>query len=176
MTKNRVTGRGMKIAGAGLACALLALGGWFFLTRYYLPLREVRPIVKLLEEGTSASVQAANDIIVGDMREHDAGGRTGYSRVEHRISIRGVGFEKVKQGILKVLAFSGDPETLFLLFNSIELLAEAGHTGFRTEADGATIRKAMERYNAKQGEYGRFTLTTNVNGAYIFLISRPPIP
>ncbi len=176
MIKSRVVGRGMKIAGAGIACALLALGGWLFVTRYFLPLRDVRPIVKLLEEGTSESVKAANGMIGGIRWEHYADGRHGYSRVEHRISIRGVGFEKVKQGILKVLAASGDPETLFLLFNSIELLAEAGHTGFRTEADGATIRKAMERYNAKQGEYGRFTLTTNVHGAYIFLISRPPIP
>ncbi len=174
MVKSRVAGLGMKIAGAGIACALLALGGWLFVTRYYLPLRDVRPIVKLLEEGTPESVEAASGMIRGKRWERYADGRRGYSRVEHRISIRGVGFEKVKQSILKVLASSDDQQTLDHMFCNIGLLAEEGHTGFRTDEDGAIIRKAVERYNAKQGEYFRYTVTTNTNGAYSLFRSLPP--
>jgi hypothetical protein len=174
MIKSRVVGRGMKIAGAGIACALLALGGWLFVMRYYLPLRDVRPIVKLLDEGTPESIEAANGMIAGIRWEHYADGRQGYSRVEHRIVIRGVGFEKVKQGILKVLASSDDPGVLVYMFNAIGQLAEDGHTGFRTDEDGAIIRKAVERANSIPSVYRQYRVTTHTNGAYdIFPVFRP---
>jgi hypothetical protein len=174
MVKSRVAGLGMKIAGTGIACALFALGGWLFVTRYYLPLRDVRPIVKLLEEGTPESIEAADGMIRGWRWGYYADGTRGMEKVEHRISIRGVGFEKVKQSILKVLASSDDLGSLAYMFLSIGLLAEEGHTGFRTDEDGAIIRKAVERYNAKQGEYGRYTVTTNTNGAYSLFPSLLP--
>ena len=105
-----------------------------------------------------------------------ADGTRGMEKVEHRISIRGVGFEKVKQGILKVLASSDDPGVLVYMFSSIRALAWDGRTGFRTDEDGAIIRKAVERANSIPSVYGQYRVTTHTNGAYVIFPVFRPIP
>ncbi len=137
----------------------LAGAGWGlhkWLTNYYLPMRDARPILQMLERGT-----------LGDL---DAAARSLY----HRPRLSEPGARRVRQVVLRQFENAADEERLFNLFGFILAGQDDKQFMFQGEDEWAIIKTAVERNNALPGVVRTFTIATDTNGVKWLGFRLPP--
>jgi len=143
------------LIGGVIIGALAGFGLYWWLTQYYFPIREVSPIVKLLEKG---DIGGAERLISGvcltpdgfvKREPGDAPGMFKAKKYPNRIQIRGRGMEKVKRAILKVLNTSEDRIVLKGAFGCIMVGSVNRNVLFDKPSEGEILEKAVARYNAQ---------------------------
>jgi hypothetical protein len=139
----------------------LAGAGWGlhkWLTNYYLPMRDAKPILQMLERGTP-----------GDL---DAAARSLYDRPR----LREPGASRVRQAVLSKFPSATNEASLFYIFRVILVGQDDKRLMFHGEDEWAIIKAAVERNNALPGVVRTFTIATETNGVNWLGFRLPPIP
>jgi hypothetical protein len=138
----------------------LAGSGWGlhkWLTNYYRPMRDARPILQMLERGTP-----------GDL---DAAARSLYDKPR----LGEPGASRVRQAVLSKFASATNEESLFYVFRVILAGQDDQQFMFQGEDEWAIIKAAVERNNALPGVFTTFTIATDTNGVNWLSFRLPPI-
>ncbi|MBM4164981.1 MAG: hypothetical protein FJ222_11170 [Lentisphaerae bacterium] len=130
-----------------IVVAMAGFGLYWWLTQYYFPVRDVVPIVMLLEKkdfrGAESLIFSPLILPNGEMERLPDGMP---KRDPNRIRIRGRGAEKIKRVYLNVLNTAEDAivlrEALGCAFGCINDL-------LFTQSEGEILEKAVARYNAQ---------------------------
>lgn len=149
----------VRVVVATVVLVLAAVVVTVFIRQYYLPMRNAKPVLKMLERGTP-----------GDL---DAAARSMYN---NKLHLREPGVGKVQQAVLNALANTTDEERFFLMFRIIGSGQESGNLLFKGEKEWDIIKAATERNNAIPGVVRRFFVVTDTNGLNWLSFQLPPIP
>jgi hypothetical protein len=134
----------------------LAGSGWGlhkWLTNYYLPIRDAKPILKMLERGTPGAFHILLD-----------GPR-----------LREPGASRVRQTVLRKIVSATNEASLTDLFACILAGQDDKRLMFHGEDEWAIIKAAVERNNALPGVFTTFTIATETNGVNWLSFRLPPI-
>ncbi|MBM4164982.1 MAG: hypothetical protein FJ222_11175 [Lentisphaerae bacterium] len=143
------------LIGCVIIGALVGFGLYAWLTQYYFPVRDVAPIVNLLEKGDLLGAQRliSGVCLTPDGRVEtvpgDAPGMFKTRKDPNRIRIRGRGADKVKHAILMILNSSEDVNVLQGALSCAIIGAYNRNVLFDKQSEREILEKAVARYNAQ---------------------------
>lgn len=165
------------LALVAACCVLAGMGGRLYYVKRYVPVRDVQPILRLLDEGGLGNVERGTLLVRGLVWTHLPNGKASIARDPNRTMIRGAGAEEVKRALLRAMAKESDPETLDRLLTCVVGAREDGNIVFQGDKEWRTIGTATDRHNADPKMVLRYFLTKDTNGVTVLGVgSRMPIP
>ena len=144
----------LRIVGV-IVVAIAGFCLYWWLTQYYFPVRDVAPIVNLLEKGDLLGAQRliSGVCLTPDGRVEsvpgDAPGTIKPKKDPNRIRIRGIGADKVKHAILVILISSEDMNVLHGALRCVISGAVNRNVLFDKQSEREILEKAVARYNAQ---------------------------
>lgn len=152
----------------------LAGSGWGlhkWLTNYYRPMRDARPILQMLERGTQGDLDATARSLLDArpiLQMLERGTLGDLEAVENTLSdglrLSEPGASKVRQAVLRHLENTADEERFFYIARIIWAGHECNRLNFQGEDEWAIIKAAVERNNALPGVVRTFNIWTTTNG------------
>jgi len=156
-----------------IVVAMASFGLYWWLTQYYFPVRDVAPIVNLLEKGDvlGAKILISGVCLTPDGRVEkvpgDAPGTIKTKKDPNRIRIRGKGADKVKHAILMILNSSEDINVLHGALRCVISGAVNRNVLFDKQSEREILENAVARYNAqKPAPEQPWSVTAGSDGYY----------
>jgi hypothetical protein len=149
---------------------LIGFGLYWWLTQYYYPVRDVAPIVNLLENGDFIGVKKQIYGLLSLTNGATDRSSDGRAKIDpNRIRIRGRGSDKIKHAILKVLNTSEDINVLRGAFGCAMAGASQRNVLFDKQSEREILEKAVARYNAQipaSSSENPWSVTADPDGYY----------